>query len=126
MYFLDEEHENNFIELIKQYCGGEWLSDVQYAANCYIAAVPDIYSLLNGANKSSGGPLTRLVDYKESDGGSHEMVPNQPGLTGSTYKLLEIGMSLYNGHPVDLDYTFVPDYANVVVQACKIRYKLVD
>jgi hypothetical protein len=124
MYFLNEEHESNFAKLIDQYCGGVWLSDVQYAANCYIAAVPDIYELLEGAKKTSGGPLTRLIEYKENDDEVLEMVPSHPGLTGSTTNLLEIGMSLYNGHLVDLDYTFVPDYAQVVIQACKIRYKL--
>lgn len=124
MYFLNGEHESNFEKLTWQYCDGEWLSNVQYAANCYIAAVPDIYDLLDDANESSGGPLTRLVNYEDKEDGSTEMVVSSPGLTGTTKKLLEIGMSLYNGYPVDLDYTLVPDYANVVIQACKIRYKL--
>lgn len=120
MYFLDHEHEENFDELCFLYARKS--ADLQYRANIYIAAVPDIFKLLTKNELLiSNGPLVSLMEYSETEG---NLVPSHPGLTGSTRQLLKIGMSLYNGYEVSLDDTPTGGFAEVVVQALAIRYRL--
>jgi hypothetical protein len=119
MYFTDEEHKHNFFELLKM--SASQTKDPQYLANFYIAAVPDIYDLFDVENLQGNSPLMSLMYYDEK---LEKQIPNHPGLTSSTRQLLEIGVSLFNGHPCDLDYSFSSSFAKVIVQACEIRYRL--
>lgn len=122
MYFINEQHQQNYINLMAEYELKRGSVDRQYEANIYIASVPYIFDLidLDKLNKS-GGPLYHLMEWDEE---KKKHVPAHPGLTGSTTKLLTVGLSLYNGYPTDLDYTYSREFANVIIQAIKIRNNL--
>ncbi|WP_170972282.1 hypothetical protein [Bacillus yapensis] len=95
----------------------------QYESNIYIAAVPYIYELIDESDfKPYNGPLVSLMRFDENKG---IMVPSHAGLTGSTTWLVQAGFSLYNGNPCDLDYSNSTEFAQVFIQAFKIRNKLV-
>jgi hypothetical protein len=119
MYFTDEKHKENFIELLK--INEHQARDPQYLANFYISSVPDIYNLIDIKNLQGTPPLMSLMQFNKK---LDKHFPSHPGLTGSTRQLLEIGVSLFNGHPCDLDYSFSSSFAKVIVQACEIRYRL--
>lgn len=124
MYFINHEHESNYIELASMYKTRfkEGKIDFQYLPNIYIASTPGLFELINLYQLDlSSGPLFHLMSWNDEEE-KHE--PSHPGLTGSTKRLVEIGSSLYNGYPADLDYTFSEEFANVIIQAIKIRSKL--
>lgn len=121
MYFIDQEHEGNFNELGFLY-GVYKVEDPQYLANIYIAAVPEIFKLLNiNSSMLSNGPLVSLMKYSDEE---EALVPVHPGLTGSSTWLLAIGMSLYNGHQCSLDNRPSSEYFRAVIQAMSIRYRI--
>lgn len=118
MYFIDEEHEQNWFYLYGYYTNAA--NSRQYQANLYLAAVPDLHRLLKPEliQKERGTPLAQLMDYDERKG---ELIPSHPGLTSGTILLLEVAMSLFNGHSCSLDAAPSADYAKAIVQAVKIR-----
>lgn len=122
MYFINKEHKENFHQLLFKY---NRRNDSQYMANVYVASVPDVFDELHleSMDDTIGGPLHSLMAWDEEE---ERYVPSAAGLTGSTRALIKIGLSLYNGYLADLDYSFSEEYANVVIQACKIRYKIQD
>lgn len=118
MYFIDDEHEANFSSLLTFY--EKKGNDPQYKANIYIASIPDIYRLIDKNEiHSNGGPVNFLTDYSEKE---KKLIPNHEGLTGSTYKLVEIGLSLFNGNDVSLDFNYGEETSKAVLQAIKIRF----
>lgn len=96
LYFIDETHENNYYSLYTYY--GQKGKSEQYRSNIYLASVPDIFHLIELKGNGSG-PLIPLTEHNEKN---QKLVPSHPGLTGSTRKLVEVGLSLYNGTPADL------------------------
>jgi hypothetical protein len=76
---------------------------------------------------TASGPLFTLTrwtgNHDDDETGKH--IVSTPGLTGSTTKLVEVGLSLYNGYSIGLDEVFGSMTSNemfkVFVQACKIR-----
>lgn len=120
MFFSDDEHQLNYKRLMRLYELNPG-SDRQYEANIYIAAYPDIYEGLNidKIKTSEGGPLIFLLFDEYAD--DHK--PQK--LTGSTTRLAEVGMSLYNGYQVSLDEVFGSitneEMLSVFLQACRIR-----
>lgn len=122
MYFTNRQHQDNFMLLL--YKNRSRKSDKQYLVNYYVAAVPEIFDLLDlSDNETILNPLYFLMEWDDEEK-CH--IPSAPGLTGTTRYLLEIGLSLFNGHKCDLDYSLSEDFAQVVIQACKIRYGLTD
>ncbi|AQQ55628.1 DUF2538 family protein [Planococcus lenghuensis] len=121
MYFINQNHEDNFIALRQYYSKQE--HDPEYQAHLYIAAVPELFDLLDPfvLQKASGAALTTLMTYNEQAG---NLMPSHGGLTSATTHLLEIGMSLYNGYPCNLDFRPSNEHAEVIIQALKIRYGL--
>lgn len=118
MYFIDDEHESNFSNLVSFF--EKKANDPQYRANIYIASIPEVYRLLPKTEiHIGGGPLNLLVEYSEK---KNKLVPNHEGLTGTTYKLVEIGLSLFNGNEVSLDFNYGDEISNSVLQAMKIRF----
>lgn len=118
MYFIDDEHESNFSNLVSFF--GKKANDPQYRANIYIASVPEIYKLLPKSDiHTGGGPLNLLTQYSEKES---KLIPNHEGLTGSTRKLVEIGLSLFNGNEVSLDFNYGEEVSDSVLQAMKIRF----
>lgn len=126
MYFANEEHKYNFDNLVEMYTqqrSSKIASNVQYLANIYIAAYPDIFDCLNLKQLNTGaGPLFDLVEWDEEK----EMdVVSAAGLTGSTTRLTQVGLSLYNGYPIGLDDVFgsltSQELFDVFIQACRIR-----
>lgn len=119
MYFMEDEHEANFSSLVIFF--ERKGDDPQYRANLYIASIPDIYRLIDKTEiHSGGGPLALLTDYSEDKG---KLIPKHGGLTGSTRKLVEVGLSLFNGNEVSLDFSYGNETNNAVLQAMKIRFR---
>ena len=118
MYFIDQKHQKNFDALANFY--GEKRTDIHYRSSIYLASVPDIYRLLD-LKTAEFGPLISLSTYDEE---KEMRVPSAPGLTGSTSQLVRIGLSLFRGDPVSLDFLLGEEFSQVVIQAMKIRLKL--
>ena len=120
MYFSNSEHELNYNTLMDLYhlAPGQ---DKQYEANIYIAAYPEIFKGLNieKIRTGVGGPLVFLLHEEYEDDHRPQV------LTGSTTQLAEVGQSLYNSYPVNLDSVFGSitdeEMLSVFLQACRIR-----
>jgi hypothetical protein len=120
MYFINKQHQENFLSFL--YKNNHKKSDKQYLVNYYVAAVPEIFELIDLSDSENvTNPIYSLMDWDEEKG---DHSPSSPGLTGTTRTLLEIGASLYNGFKCDLDQSFGEEFSQVVIQACKIRYGL--
>lgn len=128
MYFSDEEHKDNYYALMGLY-GYLPNEDVQYEASIYIAAYPEIYKafdldLLKDQKKEIGS-ISPLFFLKNDDyNAGHET----GALTGTTYALVEAGLSLYNGYLIGLDDLFGSigsshEGLSVFIEACNIRLK---
>ena len=96
---------------------------VQYEANIYIAAYPAIYECIDISTlDAASGPLFMLTYWDEEEEKHHI---DAAGLTGSTRRLVEVGLSLYNGYKISLDDVFSSilseELIAVFFQACKIR-----
>jgi Protein of unknown function (DUF2538) len=121
MYYTNEEHRQNFEFLLLKY--KHYKNDKQHLSALYVAAVPDVFELLDLEELEDGNPLVHVLEYSKE---KEQMVPGHPGLTGTTSQLVMIGASLYNGTPCDLDYGFSREFAKVVITACEIRYGITD
>ncbi|MDE5414570.1 hypothetical protein [Alkalihalobacterium chitinilyticum] len=124
MYFLDDEHYENYRWLTKLYSVQEGRGG-EYEANIYIAAVPDIFKSYNKERIDiSYGPLVGLIYDEHAREGGH----NRGSLTNSSWELIKYGMSLYNSYNISLDETFAyitdEDLIKVCVQGIYIRTKL--
>lgn len=119
MYFIDEDHEQNFITLTEIY--GKKALDLQYRPCIYIAAIPSIYELidLEKIRLEQNSPLSSLVEYSEHE---HILVVSHPGITGSSRRLVEIGLSLFNGNPCDLDFQPSMQHGIAITEALKLRF----
>ncbi|MBA2176851.1 hypothetical protein H0266_18385 [Halobacillus locisalis] len=100
MYFTSEEHNSNLNTLLSQF-NRTFGKDPQYDANYYIAAVPEIFNCFpDDLSEVGDNPLFYLMSYDEEN---DVLIPATAGLTGSTNRMVEFGMSLFNGHLVSLD-----------------------
>ncbi|BCC04940.1 hypothetical protein DJ87_3412 [Bacillus cereus] len=122
MYFANAEHKENYDCLMGMYelTRGE---DVQYESNIYIAAYPEIFKCLDiNMIKTSSGPLFMVTKWDEEEG---KHVVSAAALTGSTKRLVEVGLSLYNGYEIGLDDVFgsivSDELIDIFFQSCKIR-----
>ncbi|MFE7064525.1 hypothetical protein ACFVAD_20530 [Sutcliffiella sp. NPDC057660] len=119
MYFVNEVHQENYERLMHRYrlTPGK---DIQYESSIYIAAYPEIYT--EKMYEEDNSPLYAHMRWNEEK----EMhIVSSPELTGSTRRMVEVGLSLYNGYPVELDDVFGSitnmELQDVVFQAMKIR-----
>lgn len=119
MYYINEEHRQNFEFLLQQY--KQYKNDRQHLAAIYVASVPDIFPLLDLEEMKEENPLMHVMEFDEDQ---EKMVASHPGLTGNMKMLVTIGASLFNGTPCDLDIGFSPKFAKAVINACEIRYGL--
>jgi hypothetical protein len=121
MNFVDDEHEENYYRLMEKYhlTPGD---DIQYESSIYIAAHPDIFIDEMVTNKEEGSPLGKLMEWNEEE---EKLEPSAPSLTGTTRRMVEVGMSLYNGYPIGLDEVLgsvvSEELQDVLFQAIKIR-----
>ncbi|MFC5602455.1 hypothetical protein [Sporosarcina koreensis] len=125
MYFIDQEHKGNY----------EWMmermklisnQDVQFESTVYIGAIPDIFRKLDKFKmKPSDSPLWQLTEWDEEKG-EHKFT--HPALTGSTRRMCEFAVSLFNGYPVGLDEVLgsvtSEKFRKSLVQAFKIRAQI--
>ncbi|HDR7414561.1 hypothetical protein ACQVWH_10490 [Bacillus toyonensis] len=124
MYFVNDKHKENYDFLMRTYyLTREKAVGIQYEANIYIAAYPSIYECIDiNTLKTSSGPLFMLT-YWDDEQEKHRI--DASGLTGSTRRLVEVGLSLYNGYKISLDDVFSSilseELIAVFFQACKIR-----
>lgn len=122
MFFANAEHKENYECLMAMYelTRGE---DLQYESNIYIAGYPGIFKCLDiNMIKTSSGPLFWVTKWNEEEG---KHVVSAAALTGSTKRLVEVGLSLYNGYEIGLDDVFgsivSDELIDIFFQACKIR-----
>ena len=121
MYFSNEVHEKNYQLAMKKYRlkKGE---NVQEEASLYIASFPKIFEAIQFEGLGYNCPLLNLTKWN-TQLQRVEFVSLE--LTGSTKKMCELGLSLYNGHSIDLNEVFstVVDRTmiQVLLQAIKIR-----
>lgn len=124
MYFASDKHKENYDFLMRTYhLTREKAVGVQYEANIYIAAYPAIYECIDISRlDAASGPLFMLTYWDEEEEKHHI---DAAGLTGSTRRLVEVGLSLYNGYKISLDDVFSSilseELIAVFFQACKIR-----
>jgi hypothetical protein len=102
MFFTDEKHKKNYEYLMERY---KLLpsQDVQYESTIYIASYPQIFELINQSELTSSSPLFTLTTWDETEN-RHTFIA--PGLTGTTQRMCELALSLYNGFSVNLDEIF--------------------
>ncbi|GAB3808753.1 hypothetical protein [Virgibacillus kimchii] len=124
MYFINDEHQSNFQELMLRYeVFGE---DMQYKPGIYAAAIPEIFKCLGDINKlnTANSPLLKLMHYNEEN---DTFGPSHPGLTGTTAAIVEFGMSCYNSYLIGIDSilgsVMSEEYFYVIIQMLKIRAK---
>lgn len=122
MYFINQEHQENFNKLMDLYnlSSGQ---DIQYEASIYIAAVPEVYECFKGLGTIDTGfsPLFELMKWNDEE---EQHVISAPGLTGSTRRMVELGLSLYNGREISLDDVFGTVASNHLVDACLEAIKI--
>ncbi|NIK16587.1 hypothetical protein BDD39_003236 [Saccharococcus thermophilus] len=120
MYFTDDQHKQNYWYLMNLY-GLKQGGNVEYEASIYIAAYPEIFKCFGEKISTEFGPLAYLLDEELAQEGNH----NIGALTGTTRRLVQFGMSLYNGFPVSLaDVSMLGEEEfNVLMQAIAIRSK---
>lgn len=127
MYFVNEEHENNFNQLLRQYPVGE--DDPQYQAGFYVVAHPVIFNHCDGNPVSDGhGPFDWYFEELENPP-SH--TSGLAGFPSSILLLVKAGLNLYNNHKHEDSYadfspysalgTWGDDLFRVFVEACQIR-----
>lgn len=66
---------------------------------------PPIYKCIEDVNKIEWtfGPLSNLARWVEEE---DKRIIGAAGLTGSTRRMVEIGLSCYNSYPIGLDEVF--------------------
>jgi hypothetical protein len=121
VFFVDKEHEHNYQRLMEKY-GLNSGDDIQYEASIYIAAHPEIFN--ENMFNFSISPLYAHIKWDEELGRD---IIGYPELTDSTRKMVEVGLSLYNGYrfKIDLDGVFggidSDELLDVIFQAMNIR-----
>lgn len=121
IFFESPKHRANYEHLKEKFSRIDFARNQQYRSTCYIAALPEIakcYSL----RKQENGPFDWLFDYlddpddfiKRSDRG--ETTGTTAPLTGQTWALCKIALSLWNGHECDIsDITDMDSQLYIVV-----------
>lgn len=124
MYFIDNEHEENFVYLSSQY--PEYLREnVEYKPTIYIAAFPEVYKFLDSEEINGGSSaLQQLIEF-DSKG---KLEIKEPGLTSGAKGLVRLATNLFNGRDFDLadaiDMNQTEGWSKTLLQAIKIRMKL--
>lgn len=94
MYFANNEHLENYKWLMQLYALSPG-KDLEYEANIYIAAYPEIFKCFRKDHIDLGcGPLADIFDDERGH--------NAAALTGSTIRMVDLGMSLYNDYQVSV------------------------
>lgn len=126
MYFINDQHEQNYHYLMGIY-KLKPNQDVQYQSNLYISALPEIFKIFPEEIIPDGGgtPLIHCLVWDEE---LERREVSHAALTGSTMRLVEYGMSLYNGFPCDMNMlagsATSHGYPEAIIQAFKIRARI--
>lgn len=93
LYFVNDEHRNNFNELKQRFPD----SGPEYRVANYISAHPMMYYKYRAKllDKSAKGPVDWIVDYVFAQEEGEELPFD---LTDSMYQMGLLGLNLYNGH----------------------------
>lgn len=107
MFFINDDHEQNYHELMTAF-GRKPGEDPEYEVTIYIAAVPEIRKLiprdaLDRTLRKSITPLLALAEWNERES---RWMFNHEGLTGATSQMAMYGMSLYNSQKISLADVF--------------------
>ncbi len=124
MYFVNDEHQENFEVLLKKYPVAQ--DDSQYQAGFYIVAHPVIFDHCNGNPVSDNhGPFDWYFDDLEKPN------PYRAGLSSGFLYLARTGLNLYNNHVHDEPFdnfspylalgTWGDELFRVFVEACQLR-----
>lgn len=122
--FIDQQHEQNYNAMKLRYRYVDFDKDGEYRSTCYIAALPEIFKCF-ALEKQSNGPFEWLFDYYEDLEQMHKgkTSGNTAPLTGATWALCGIALSLWNGRGCDLSGIagLDPELYLVVLQALDLR-----
>ncbi|MEY8351664.1 hypothetical protein AALF16_26075 [Bacillus cereus] len=128
MYFVNKEHERNYITLMekKNFSPGQ---DPEYEAAYYITAHPEIYKCFDwNVYSTPNSPLGSFLYTYDDDEDEKEETKgfSFAPLTESTWQLVKVGQSLFNGYKVNLsDFPlYNEEMFNVLMQACRIRGRI--
>jgi|GEM_PF-1908644 len=88
IYFSSENHRQNFERLVERF--PKALTDGEYLSACYVAAFPGVFKCFKLEDQEHG-PFDWFI---RSEGNG--------ALTGQTRRLVELGVNLWNGQPVNL------------------------
>ncbi|WP_054023771.1 hypothetical protein [Bacillus sp. FJAT-28004] len=113
MYFVNDEHESNFKQLLRLYPIG--IADMEYQSGFYVVAHPVIFSYCNGNPVSDEhGPYDWYFETEK-----HSALPS------SYLHLVQAGLHLYNNDRSFSLYLAIGTWENelfqVFMQACQIR-----
>lgn len=105
--FTSKEHQQNFGKLKVKFPQCE--RDAYYRSACYLAAHPSIFKCFN-AFRQKNGPFDWYFDYLEDpddfvarrDRG--QTTGDTAPLTSQSRNLLDLGLSLWNGHECDMSF----------------------
>ncbi|MBB6689948.1 DUF2538 family protein [Cohnella xylanilytica] len=107
IFFANKQHQQNFGKLKVKFPLCE--RDSYYRAACYLAAHPSIFKCFN-AFRQKHSPFDWIFDYLEDpdnfiarrDRG--QTTGDTAPLTSQSWQLLELGLSLWNGHKCDMSF----------------------
>lgn len=114
MFYVNDEHERNFIYFLEKYPIA--IKDKEYRTGFYIVAHPVIFDFCSGNPVSDdNGPFDWFFDDQ----------CNKAGLSNGYRQLVQAGLNLYNNYDDFSLYlglgTWGCEIFEVFIQACKIR-----
>lgn len=128
IFFDGPKHRHNYEKMIARFKHIDFETNGEYRSTCYIAALPQIFKCFD-LDKLESGPFGWLFDYfddpstfaerMESGGIAASVAP----LTGQTWALCKIALSLWNGRECDISDISDLDIGLylVVLQALDLR-----
>ncbi len=87
MYFVDDQHEVNYTITKLQWQDAK--TDPEYAAACYILAVPIIFEKIVDELETHGSPVDWILDWEE-EAAAYD-------LCGAAVELGKLALHLWNG-----------------------------
>ncbi|REK71487.1 hypothetical protein [Paenibacillus paeoniae] len=125
MYFINDIHNQNYIECMEQFnCNNR-----EYISACYIAAYPEIFKCFS-LSYQFNGPFDWFFEhlYTVDIPNANDAQKNGDAapLTGQTTALVHLGLNLWNGHSFDLASglsIWDSELYSVALQAINLRWE---
>lgn len=102
MYFIDKEHENNFLETLVRFPNAK--NNSEYKSACYILAVPMIFNKFQSNLGELESPISWILQWENQFKLTDEekifenYEPPKFDLTNSMVQLGKLAFNLWNGY----------------------------